>query len=227
MFDVALSPYKSVYYPQDAFLSLCQYNLLEHWRTGRQSTGYATTPFYVLLKLTTAVTLDYAQYQGQTLQNGVNQWLSVRFAAPPTGKLRFSAPQPPLNESSIQDATKEGALCVSANNVEGLQFGSARQPMAEDCLFMGIYAPANATEDSKLPIMFFIQGGGFTSNSNGNFNGTGLVERSGMNMMVVRINYRVGILGFIAGTAVSNDKNGAVPNNGLNDSKYLILFSSR
>lgn len=65
---------------------------------------------------------------------------------------------------------------------------------------MVVYAPANATVDSKLPIIFFIQGGGFSSNSNGNFNGTGLVEASGMNMIVVRTNYRVGILGFIGGT---------------------------
>ncbi|KAK0123832.1 hypothetical protein ONS95_008826 [Cadophora gregata] len=163
------------------------------------------------------VDLTYARYQGQTLQNGVNQWLSVRFAAPPTGTRRFSAPQPPLAENSTQDATKEGALCVSANNQEGLQFGSPRQRMAEDCLFLGIYAPLNATIDSKLPIMFFIQGGGFSSNSNANFNGTGLVQASGMNMMVVRINYRVGILGFIAGTLVDSDVKGAVPNNGLND----------
>ncbi len=96
--------------------------------------------------------------------------------------------------------------------------------MAEDCLFLAVYAPFNATEQSMLPIMFFIQGGGFGSNSNGNFNGTGLVESSGMNMIVVRINYRVGILGFIAGTAVNADKNGAVPNNGLNDSKSSFLL---
>ncbi|KAL3424241.1 triacylglycerol [Phlyctema vagabunda] len=163
------------------------------------------------------VDLTVAKYQGLTLGNGVNQWLAVRYAAPPTGNNRFNAPRPPVETEGVQDATKEGALCVSANNQEGLQFGSTRQPMAEDCLFMGIYAPFNATVDSKLPIMFFIQGGGFSSNSNGNFNGTGLVEASGMNMMVVRINYRVGILGFIAGTAVSKDVNGAVPNNGFND----------
>jgi len=108
---------------------------------------------------------------------------------------------------------------VSTNNQEGLQFDSARQRMAEDCLFLAIYSPLNATAESKLPIMFFIQGGGFSSNSNGNFNGTGLVQASDMNMMVVRINYRVGILGFIGGTLVNSDTKGAVPNNGLNDSE--------
>lgn len=89
--------------------------------------------------------------------------------------------------------------------------------MAEDCLFAGVYAPLNATEHSNLPIMMFVSGGGFTSLSNGNFNGTGLVEASGMNMIVVRFNYRVGILGFISGTVVESDANDASSNNGLND----------
>lgn len=163
------------------------------------------------------VDLGYARYQGMTLGNQVNQWLGLRFAAPSVPPRRFSAAQPPLNETEIQDATQEGALCVSANNQEGLQFDSPRQPMAEDCLFAAVYAPANATETSMLPIMMFISGGGFTSNSNGNYNGTGLVEASGMNMIVVRANYRVGILGFVGGTLIDSDPNGAVPNNGLMD----------
>ncbi|PBP20138.1 alpha/beta-hydrolase [Diplocarpon rosae] len=163
------------------------------------------------------VDLGYAKYQGKTLENGVNEWRSVRFAAPPTGARRFAAPKAPLKENSTQDATKEGALCVAANEQEGLQYNSSRQYMAEDCLFLGIYAPANATTSSKLPIMFFLQGGGFMSNSNGNFNGAPLVEASGMNMIIVRVNYRVGILGFIAGSLVDSDKKGAVSNNGLRD----------
>lgn len=120
-------------------------------------------------------------------------------------------------QTGIQDATKEGAICLSANNPEGFQFNSPRQFMAEDCLFAAVYAPANATATSNLPIMLFISGGGFTSNSNANFNGTGLVEASGMNMIVVRANYRVGILGFIAGTLVDADTKGATSNNGLKD----------
>lgn len=89
--------------------------------------------------------------------------------------------------------------------------------MAEDCLFAAVYAPANATETSMLPIMMFVSGGGFTSNSNGNYNGTTLVKASGMNMIVVRANYRVGMLGFIAGTMVEQDRKGATSNNGLKE----------
>lgn len=141
----------------------------------------------------------------------------MRYAAPSVPPLRFAAAQPPIAQTGIQDATKEGPICVSANNPEGLQFDSPRQFMAEDCLFVAVYAPANATELSNLPVMLFISGGGFTSNSNANFNGTKLVEASGMNMIVVRANYRVGILGFIAGTLIDADTKGATSNNGLKD----------
>lgn len=161
--------------------------------------------------------LEHATYQGVALPNGVNQWLNVRFAAPCNGTNRFKAAQPVLNQTEIQDASQNGPLCLAAGKQEGLQYDSARQYMAEDCLNLGIFAPANATSASKLPVMFFIQGGGFTSNSNGNFNGSGLVEASAGNMIVVRTNYRVGILGFIGGTAVAEGRSDAVPNNGLRD----------
>lgn len=62
------------------------------------------------------------------------------------------------------DASKNGPLCVAQASQEGFQYGSERQYMAEDCLNIGIFAPANATSSSKLPVMFFIQGGGLSSN---------------------------------------------------------------
>lgn len=122
------------------------------------------------------------------------------------------------------DASKNGPLCLAAREQEGFQYDSERQYMAEDCLNIGIFAPANATVNSKLPVMFFIQGGGFTSNSNGNFNGSDLVEASGGNMIVVRTNYRVGILGFIGGAEVQDGVGGAVPNNGLRDMVAAAKF---
>jgi carboxylesterase type B len=92
--------------------------------------------------------------------------------------------------------------------------------MDEDCLFLDVYAPANATTGSKLPVMVFIQGGGWTSNSNGNFNGTLLVENSGMSMVVVTINYRVGLLGLLASKQVLE---GGSLNNGLKDGMLDLL----
>jgi hypothetical protein len=51
------------------------------------------------------VKLGYAQYQGKTLSSGVNQYLGMRFAAPPIGDLRFRAPTSPLPGAGVQNAT--------------------------------------------------------------------------------------------------------------------------
>jgi carboxylesterase type B len=107
---------------------------------------------------------------------------------------------------------QHGTLCLANQAGPGLQYG--KQPMDEDCLFLDVYAPTNATTGSKLPVMVFVQGGGWTSNSNGNFNGTLLVGNSGMNMVVVTINYRVGLLGLLASKQVLE---GGSLNNGLKD----------
>lgn len=79
---------------------------------------------------------------------------------------------------------------------------------------MDVYAPSNATQDSKLPVYFYIQGGGFNGNTNANYNGKGLIQASGMNIVVVNFNYRVGPYGFLAGKEVA--KGGSL-NNGLKD----------
>lgn len=51
------------------------------------------------------VNLGYSQYEGTTLSSGVNQYLGMRYAAPPLGELRFRAPAEPLTTSGIQSAT--------------------------------------------------------------------------------------------------------------------------
>lgn len=85
---------------------------------------------------------------------------------------------------------------------------------SEDCLFLDVYAPSNATTTSKLPVFFFIQGGGFNSNSNANYNGSGLIQASQDGMLVVNFNYRVGMYGFLNSNANGSD---TTPNNGLWD----------
>lgn len=68
--------------------------------------------FALLYYLTTAsaaasvVELDYAAFQGTALSNGVTQWLGMRYAAPPTGDLRFAAPQDPPKINGLQHANK-------------------------------------------------------------------------------------------------------------------------
>ncbi|KAL4927908.1 putative triacylglycerol lipase [Aspergillus undulatus] len=156
------------------------------------------------------VDLGYAQYRGQAFSNGIAQWLGIRYAAPPLGSLRFSAPQDPEEVGGIQDASQHGPLCISTDEYP-IPAG-----MSEDCLFLDVYAPAGFRGDSSglSPVYVFIQGGGFNSNGNPYYNGAGLIQASDMNIVVVTFNYRVGPYGFLSGAEVLND--GSV-NNGLKD----------
>ncbi|KAL1965967.1 hypothetical protein VTN77DRAFT_4907 [Rasamsonia byssochlamydoides] len=156
----------------------------------------------------TVVHLGYASYRGTALPNGISQWLGMRYAAPPVGNLRFAAPQDPPVMPGIQDATTHGPLCISTSEYP------IPSGQSEDCLFLDVYAPTNVTSLTKLPVFFWIQGGGFNADSNANYNGTGLIEASGMNIVVVTFNYRVGPYGFLAGKEVQE---GGSLNNGLKD----------
>lgn len=87
---------------------------------------------------------------------------------------------------------------------------------SEDCLFIEVMAPTKATSKSKLPVFFYIQGGGFNSNSNPNINSAGLIKAGDNAMVVVTFNYRVGLWGFLS----NGDK---VPqNNGLRDQRKAL-----
>lgn len=92
--------------------------------------------------------------------------------------------------------------------------------LSEDCLFADIYAPSDANKNSNLPVYLFIQGGGFNENS-GNNNGRALLKASGLSMVIVTFNYRVGPYGFLASAEVQ--ENGSL-NNGLKDQRQMLQW---
>jgi acetylcholinesterase len=107
------------------------------------------------------VDLGYATYEGTAQSNGQNQFLGIHFAAAPLGNLRFRKPQPPVKVKGVQQAKAFSPICLGVGS--GLS-----SSMSEDCLFLNVWAPSDATPKSKLPIFFWIQGGGYDFNSNAN-----------------------------------------------------------
>jgi carboxylesterase type B len=85
---------------------------------------------------------------------------------------------------------------------------------SEDCLFLDVFTPRYASSNTRLPVYFWIQGGGFNANSNADYNGAGLIKASGFNILVVTFNYRVGPYGFLASKEIQE---GGSLNNGLKD----------
>ncbi|KAK4658946.1 hypothetical protein QC762_106000 [Podospora pseudocomata] len=165
--------------------------------------------------LSPRVKLSNGDYIGQVLDCGVSYWLGIRYAAPPLGELRFQPPVDPLPENFTQYAYEHGPICLPTGVLPS-QNNEANY--SEDCLFLDVYAPSRAHPVSKLPVFVYIQGGGFNANSHPRLNGTGLVKKSKMGIVVVTLNYRVGPWGFL----VDGDK--LTPNNGLRDQRQALKW---
>ncbi|KAI9651299.1 hypothetical protein NHQ30_001337 [Ciborinia camelliae] len=163
------------------------------------------------LAINTTVDLGYSKYQGTNNGNGVTQWLGLRYAAPPLGDLRFRAPRSPAVNGTLQKANKHGGVCHSSPST------SLSSSTTEDCLFLDVYAPTDA---SKLhPVFVYFQGGGFNSLASPNLNATSLIAAGDHDIVVVTFNYRVGLWGFLTSKEVV--ENGDT-NVGLKDQRFLL-----
>jgi para-nitrobenzyl esterase len=125
------------------------------------------------------------------VSNSVTEWLGIPYAAPPVGALRWQPPQPPTPWTSALQATSFGSECVQ--DFPGFPSGGS-----ENCLYVNVWAPQNATAGSNLPVMVHIHGGGFVI---GNGNADNSLLASTGDEVVVSMNYRLGVFGFLADSA--------------------------
>ncbi|KAF4774939.1 carboxylesterase [Colletotrichum scovillei] len=150
----------------------------------------------------TLVDVGYAKFQGAVTdaELGVTTWKGIQFAAPPVGDLRFAAPADPV-QSGLVNATAHGPICPPQQPTDWtVSSTNPRFTVDEDCLYLSVTAPSDAQTDSRLPVVFFLQGGGFGSNSNANWDASEIASDG--NVIVVQINYRVGMYGFLQGEEV-------------------------
>ncbi len=153
---------------------------------------------------------------------GVNTFLGLPYAVPPTGNLRWRAPQPAAAWSGVRDATQFGPSCPqpTANN-PFLPPG----PISEDCLYLNVYAPATrGGDEGGRPVLVWIHGGGLTQDGGRNYDGTKLAADG---VVVVTINYRLGALGFLAHPALASRPDGAAGNYGLMDQQAALRWVQR
>ncbi|XP_043937868.1 fatty acyl-CoA hydrolase precursor, medium chain-like [Protopterus annectens] len=153
------------------------------------------------------VTTKYGQLKGKRLEvkgidDAVYAYISIPFAKPPVGPLRFSPPQNPEPWEGVRDASVSyPPVCVQdRNHLEGIfKLVNVQLPsveMNEDCLYLDVYTPVQPDETANLPVMVFIHGGALVTG------GTFLTDGSPLaayeNVVVVIIQYRLGILGFFS-----------------------------
>ena len=111
-------------------------------------------------------------------------WKSIPYASAPAGELRWKAPQDPMPWTGVFDATRSGNI--------GVQVSGTQIIGSEDCLNLDIYRPnSNAT---NLPVLFYIHGGNNQTGTSAEFNAERFAVEA--NIVVISINYRLGLLGF-------------------------------
>ena len=142
---------------------------------------------------------------------GVCAWRGIRYGRPPIGALRFMPPLPPQPWSGVQQADRfgpaslQGSLAMTGGKVVAGRF-------EEDCLRLNIWS--RAADGARRPVMLWVHGGAFLLGSANLFDGTDLAASG--EIVVVTINYRLGVLGFVDfGVAVGDGR--APGNSGLRD----------
>lgn len=140
---------------------------------------------------TSTITIDSATIQGITRNDGGMEFRGIRFATAE----RFGDPSDILISGEI-DATNYGAISPQVPGFLEQTVGLDASSMSDDCLFLNVYTPPQAKSDSKFPVLFWIHGGAYTNGAGSLswYHGSRLATRE---CIVVTINYRLGIFGFL------------------------------
>ncbi|XP_055886718.1 acetylcholinesterase-like [Biomphalaria glabrata] len=133
----------------------------------------------------------------------VERYLGVPFAAPPVGKLRFQRPVAPSSWKGVRDATNQPSACMQS--WIDLHYIRDHNPdfdgrMTEDCLHVNIYVPVTSKRQANLekpfPVLVHIHGGSNEAGMGSMLHGDVLASEG--TMIVVTLNYRLGVLGFLS-----------------------------
>ena len=167
-----------------------------------------------LFSQASVVGTEAGKLQGVT-QGPVESFKGVPFAAPPVGDLRWRAPQPVQPWFDVRQANAYSADCMQ------VPFPSDAAPLgtkpAEDCLYLNVWRPASTKADAKLPVMFWIYGGGFVNGGSSPtvYDGSKFAEKG---VVFVSANYRLGHFGFFAFPELTRENaDGMVGNYGFMD----------
>ena len=136
--------------------------------------------------------------------SGVRAFRGIPYAAPPVGRLRWRAPEPPARREGVYAADRFGPRAMQSRRLGDLD--PLNERMSEDCLYLNVWTPARSA-DERLPTMVWIHGG---SNSIGaasqpEYDGANLARKG---VAIVSINYRLDVFGFLAHPELTAESGG-------------------
>ncbi len=131
------------------------------------------------------------------MRGDVAMWCGIPFAEPPDGPRRFLPPRPPLPWNGERDATRFGAVAPQSRDsrVAAMSGITDKTAMSEDCLTLNVYSPA--ADGARRPVMVWLHGGAFVMGAGSTplYDGSSFAARH--DIVVVTVNYRIGLLGFL------------------------------
>lgn len=174
------------------------------------------------LPVSPVVRIDTGQVQGSVI-DGVQSFRGIPYVAPPVGELRWRRPQPAASWEGVRQATAYSPFCPQL----GSKFTSFELTrMSEDCLTLNVLTTA-ANSDARLPVMVWVHGGGYVTGSGNTLqlNSTALPKKD---VVLVTINYRLGLFGFMTHPALASADPGETQGNyGLLDVVAALQWVQR
>jgi para-nitrobenzyl esterase len=125
----------------------------------------------------------------------VRVFRGIPYAAPPVGKLRWREPQPAAHWDGVRKADEFGAMCMQPA-FRGANPAATAPKMSEDCLFLNVWTTATSASERR-PVMVWIHPGGYQTGSGAapGYDGEALAKKG---VVLVTINYRLGVFGFFS-----------------------------
>ena len=139
------------------------------------------------------VTTSAGVLEGQN-EGGLRIFKGIPYASPPVGQARWKPPAKPAPWAGVRPATEFGAACTQPPGRDGSIYSNDTGPTSEDCLTLNVWSPTGA---NKAPVFVWIHGGALVSGSSKEkvYDGTRLAA---LGLVVVSINYRLGVFGYLA-----------------------------
>lgn len=136
----------------------------------------------------------------------LDAFLGIPYAEPPIGRLRFAKPVPKIAWLGVFDASRLAPTCIQ-NVTQQFYYTPDVEHMTEDCLYLNIWVPNFSSKAKLKPILFFIHGGAFNIGASNMkvYDGAKLAARG--DVIVVTVNYRVGVMGFFSAFIPDADGN--------------------